>query len=137
MVKTFSAGGVVINNLNQVIVVDQDGDSWSLPKGHIDEGETPLDAAKREVLEESGVSDLEFVTELGSYTRYRHKHGKIDKTTLKHITMFLFKTKEQKLHPMDPENPEARWVDKEDVSKLLSFAEDKKFFENLLQKELL
>ncbi|MCK4247280.1 MAG: NUDIX hydrolase, partial [Methanomicrobia archaeon] len=44
MKQTKSAGGVVINEDNQVLVVNQNGNSWSLPKGHIDYGEDKLDA---------------------------------------------------------------------------------------------
>ena len=35
------------------MVVNQNHDSWSLPKGHIDEGEDKLTAAKREIFEAS------------------------------------------------------------------------------------
>ena len=45
MKKSFSAGGVVLNTQNEVLVVSQHGDSWSLPKGHIDQGEDALTAA--------------------------------------------------------------------------------------------
>ena len=71
MKKTHSAGGVVTNQEGKVLVVSQHGTSWSLPKGHIDPGETALAAARREIYEESGIRDLEFVRELGTYERYR------------------------------------------------------------------
>ena len=64
---TYSAGGVVLNGSGQVLVVNQRGNSWSLPKGHIDPGEDALTAARREIYEESGVSELDLVKELGSY----------------------------------------------------------------------
>ena len=34
--------------------------NWDFPKGRIEEGEEPIDAAKRETLEETGLSDLDF-----------------------------------------------------------------------------
>ncbi|MBI4120361.1 MAG: NUDIX domain-containing protein [Parcubacteria group bacterium] len=52
---TKSAGGVVVNNDGQILVVSQKGTSWSLPKGHIDEREDVLTAAKREIHEEGQV----------------------------------------------------------------------------------
>ena len=58
---TVSAGGVVINGQKMILVVNQNGTSWSLPKGHVDLGEEPLQAAIREITEESGVDDLHFL----------------------------------------------------------------------------
>ena len=43
------AGGIIINKNNEVAIVNQNHDSWSLPKGHIDPGESKLETAKREI----------------------------------------------------------------------------------------
>jgi 8-oxo-dGTP pyrophosphatase MutT (NUDIX family) len=135
MIKTQTAGGIVLNKQGQVLVVNQNGNSWSLPKGHIDEGEDALTAAKREIYEESGISSLELVKELGSYERYKIAlNGGDDKSELKKITIFLFKTEEEKLEPIDPYNPEACWVDREKVSKMLTHKKDVEFFESCLNK---
>lgn len=129
MTKTRSAGGVVLNGEGRVLVVSQHGTSWSLPKGHIEEGEDALAAARREIYEESGVSRLEFVRELGSYERYRiGKDGGEDPSELKTIQLFLFRTAETALAPLDAENPEARWVEPEEVAGLLTHPKDKEFF---------
>lgn len=127
--QTTSAGGVVINKDGLILVVNQKGQSWSLPKGHIDEGERALDAAKREIYEESGINQLELLSELGSYQRPRIALGGGDDIfEQKTIFMFLFKTDQSLLKPIDPENPEARWVNKDDVSDLLTHRKDKEFF---------
>ncbi len=125
-----SAGGIVLNGRGEVLVVNQKGNSWSLPKGHIDEGEDARTAAKREILEESGIRNIKLVRELGAYERYRiSKDGKGEDTSeLKHITMFLFTTAEYELKPIDPENPEARWVPEAEVPALLTHPKDKEFF---------
>jgi ADP-ribose pyrophosphatase YjhB (NUDIX family) len=132
MRKTRSAGGVVTNDEGHVLVVSQRGTSWSLPKGHIDRGETALVAAQREIYEESGIRDLELVRELGSYER--HRIGATDgndRSELKVITMFLFRTREKKLQPIDADNPEARWVEKSQVAQLLTHRKDKEFFQRV------
>jgi 8-oxo-dGTP pyrophosphatase MutT (NUDIX family) len=129
MMETKSAGGVVLNGAGEVLVVNQNGTSWSLPKGHIEEGEDALTAAKREIYEEAGVRELEFIGELGSYRRYRiGKEGGEDESELKTIYMFLFRTSQTALSPVDVENPEARWVSKELVAGLLTHPKDKEFF---------
>jgi len=118
-----------MNNEGEVLVVSQHGTSWSLPKGGIENGEDALAAAKREIYEESGIEDLELVRELGVYERYRiHPKGGDDTSELKEITMFLFKTKQNSLRPIDPGNPEARWVKSDEVAELLTHPKDKAFF---------
>ncbi len=131
--RTESAGGVVLNRSGEVLVVSQRGTSWSLPKGHLDPGEDALAAARREITEESGIRQLELVRELGSYSRHRiGKDRDEDVSELKTIHMFLFKTSETKLEPVDPHNPEARWVKPEDVEALLTHRKDKEFFLGIL-----
>ncbi len=128
--KTMTAGGVVLNKEGKVLVVNQNNDSWSLPKGHVDEGEDPLAAAKREIYEESGIGNVELVRELGSYDRYRiGLDGSDDLSEMKHIIMFLFTTEQVDLLPRDPGNPVAIWMDKEKVICLLTHRKDKEFFE--------
>jgi ADP-ribose pyrophosphatase YjhB (NUDIX family) len=135
MKKTYSAGGIVLNEQGQVIVVNQNGNSWSLPKGHIDPGEDARMAAERETKEESGISQLSYVEDLGNYQRYRIGiDGKEDKSELKTITMFLYKTSQMELRPEDPDNPEARWVDKDDVEELLTHPKDKEFYRLAIEK---
>jgi 8-oxo-dGTP pyrophosphatase MutT (NUDIX family) len=129
MRETRSAGGVVTNEEGEVLVVSQRGTSWSLPKGHIDPGENALVAAKREIYEESGIRDLELIRELGSYQRYKiGLNGGEERSERKMITMFLFRTREKVLKPVDPDNPEARWVEKSKVPLLLTHEKDKEFF---------
>ena len=135
MKHTYSAGGIVLNKEGLVLVVNQNNNSWSLPKGHIDEGEEKLEAAIREVFEESGIKDLKLIKELRSYERYRiGLDGNDDKSELKTIYMFLFKTKEEILNPTDPANPEARWIKKEQVPELLTHKKDKEFFLSIINQ---
>ena len=128
MKYTQSAGGVIVKN-GLVLVVSQHGTSWSLPKGHIEKGEDKITAAKREIYEECGISDLKLIRELGSYQRYIiSEEGKEQKSELKTIYIFLFHTNQDALKPVDPENPEARWVPKKEVAKLLTHPKDREFY---------
>lgn len=136
MKKTCTASGVVLCD-NLILVVNQHGRAWSLPKGHVEQDETPLQTAKREIYEESGIKDkdLHFVKELGSYQRYKiNKTGGDDTSEFKTITMFLFTTTEKTLKPSDPDNPEARWVAKDDVAELLTHRKDKEFYLSIVDQ---
>lgn len=129
MIETESAGGVVLDGGGRVLVVSQHGTSWSLPKGHVEAGEDLLAAARREIREESGLTRLELVGPLGTYRRHRiSAGGGEDPSELKTIHMFLFRTDEETLRPLDRDNPEARWVEPRAVAALLTHPADREFF---------
>ena len=133
MIELRSAGGVVVSPEGHVLVVSQNGDSWSLPKGHVDEGENDERAARREVQEESGVSNLTLIKQLGTYQRYKiGSDGQDDVGELKTIVMFLFRTSQHELRPEDTDNPEARCVEPQRVAALLTHPRDKEFFQQAL-----
>jgi ADP-ribose pyrophosphatase YjhB (NUDIX family) len=125
MFRSSAAGGVVVDPRGRVAVVRQRARTWSLPKGHVEDGEGVLDAARREIHEECGLADLELVRELGSYTRLGFRYGLPERKT---ITLFLFRSPEATLQPRDPDNPEARWVPPESVAGTLSNPADGRFF---------
>ena len=131
--ETKCAGGIIYNDKNEVVIVNQNHDSWSLPKGHIDPGESPLEAALREIYEETGIKKPTYIRSLGKFKRYRiGLDGNDDLSELKTIAIYLFKSNQINLQPIDPNNPEAIWVNVEEAYKLLSHKEDKSFFKKSL-----
>ncbi len=61
-----AAGGVVIHQ-GKVLLLDRpDRGEVRLPKGHIEEGESPAEAALREVREEAGYAHLDVIADLGT-----------------------------------------------------------------------
>ncbi|MDQ7857188.1 MAG: NUDIX hydrolase [Armatimonadota bacterium] len=63
-----SAGGVVFRRQNggvEILVLQHEGGKWMLPKGTIEAGETPEAVALREVREETGLSRVRVVRDLG------------------------------------------------------------------------
>ena len=123
-----------MNPQKQVLVVSQQGTSWSLPKGHIEPGEDEMTALYRELYEETGLErqNLTLHKKLGTYERWKiGKEGSDDHSEWKVITMYLLTTEVTDVKPRDPGNPEARWVDQNDVEILLTHPTDKEFFESI------
>ncbi len=67
-VEEYCAGGLVFYN-RRLLMIHRIRGTWIFPKGHIDPGETPEEAALREVREESGIQAR--ITRKLSETSYR------------------------------------------------------------------
>ena len=133
-----SAGGVVVGPGNKILVVNQNGNSWSLPKGHLEPGEDEEAAATREIFEESGIQDVKVLEKLGEYDRGRIGIDGVGENLeqMKHITIFLCITNQENLSPIDPENPNAEWLPLQDVADRLTHPKDKDFFHSVTSKIL-
>ncbi|MCP4552950.1 MAG: NUDIX domain-containing protein [Bacteroidetes bacterium] len=58
-----AAGGIVRNSKQELLVIFRNG-KWDLPKGKLDPGEKTMDAALREVEEETGIGKLKIIAAL-------------------------------------------------------------------------
>src|SRR5687767_9837205 len=117
-----SAGGVVVRGDNVVVIVPTrraaNGQKvLGLPKGHVDPGETPAQAAQREVREEAGV-ETELVTQLGE-VRYWYQRG--GRKIAKLVTFFLFDYRSGDVADHDAEVEEARWIPFEEAERTLTY----------------
>jgi 8-oxo-dGTP pyrophosphatase MutT (NUDIX family) len=128
--REFSAGGVVVRGEEVVVIVPTrraaDGSRvLALPKGHVDPGETPVEAAAREVREETGVVG-EPVRELGE-TRYWYRRD--GRTIGKAVCFFLFTYVEGDIADHDDEVEEVRWVGLDEARTALSHAAERDIVE--------
>jgi putative (di)nucleoside polyphosphate hydrolase len=66
-------GIMLVNAASKVFAgkrIDQTVEGWQMPQGGIDKGETPRDAALRELMEETGTDKAEIVAELPDWLTY-------------------------------------------------------------------
>ncbi len=103
-----AAGGVIFNSEGKVLLIHRRG-SWDLPKGKMDDGETPAQTAVREVQEETGLRQVSLGPHLlDTWHTYEQKGKRILKTT----HWYKMQTPETQLVPQAEEDIEqAIWAD--------------------------
>lgn len=94
IVREPTAGGIVFRKNKQgeveILLIQDAKDRWTIPKGHIEEGETAQQTAKREIGEEAGLTDVEVIGWLGKiHFRYR----RVDRLVLMTTQIYLVRAK--------------------------------------------
>jgi 8-oxo-dGTP pyrophosphatase MutT (NUDIX family) len=130
-VDEISAGGLVIDSsgtkgllIGRLDAKDPNRERllWSLPKGHIEEGESPEQAAIREVQEETGI-ESEIYKSLGVIDFWFMAGGKRIHKTVHH---FLFKEKGGQIAPQVSEVDDVRWFPLTEIVERLAYPDEKK-----------
>ena len=109
------------------------GKAWSVPKGNIDKGETPAQAALREISEETGLplDRLELRGELPpSHYMYRRRDGRLVSKMVHHYLVEA--PGDVPLRPDQREVDEAEWVPLEVAAKRVSYRDLKGAFAEAL-----
>ena len=127
MAYEVSSGGIVLRNGSLVLVCDGRTGLTGFPKGHVEKGENLEKAARREIGEETGISELKYFGRLGSYIRRSGSGG------IKNITLYKFRTLQEVLEPVNSEVT-AKWVLIDSAVEEFGYEEDRKFFLNVLDR---
>ena len=116
-------GIVVLNKQNKVFVakrIDNPKDFWQMPQGGVDNGESFLTAAYRELEEETSIKNVELIQEIDGTTTYelpKHLLGIIWKGKYKgqkqkwFLMRYLGEDSEINIKTHKPEFLEWRWID--------------------------
>lgn len=130
-VDEVSAGGLVIDftGTQGLLIgrIDQKDSAktrllWSLPKGHIESGETPEEAALREVLEETGI-ESQIARSLGVIDFWFMAGGKRIHKTVHH---YLFREVGGLLAPQVTEVDDVAWFPLHEIIEKLAYPDEKK-----------
>ncbi len=127
-----SAGGLVVdrNGTSPMVALigrkDRRGRMlWSLPKGHLEEGETPPEAAIREVEEETGIRGR-VVAELGTIDYWFVAQDRRIHKTVHH---YLLEAAGGELSDEDVEVDEVAWVPLAELRERLAYAGERRLAE--------
>ncbi|GLW92130.1 NUDIX hydrolase [Actinokineospora globicatena] len=123
-----SAGGLVVDPATSAVALigrlDRRGRLlWSLPKGHIEPGETPEQTAVREVAEETGI-DGEVIRPLGTIDYWFVADG--TKRIHKTVHHFLLRAYSFELSDEDMEVTEVAWVALDELDDRLAYADERR-----------
>ncbi len=124
--------GVVLLNDQGLVFggrrIDTPGTAWQMPQGGIDEGETPRQAAMRELKEETGSDNAEIIAESRDWLTYdlpTEMAGKIwggryrGQRQKWFVARFLGRDSDFDLEAHDPEFAEWKWLDAADLSRFI------------------
>lgn len=121
----YKAGAIVISRNNPTFVAllyRVDHDDWSFPKGHVEKNEPPIEAAKREILEETGLS-VRLISDNLPPMKYIHPNG--DKII---VFMFLMQSEDDGNLKTEFDGDKIIWVPYKEVVGKLSYLNIKEYF---------
>ena len=124
-------GIILINHENNVLVgkrIDNPRNSWQMPQGGVNQNENFLQAAKRELEEETGIKSVKLIKELDGWFKYdlpKYLLGKLWEGKYRgqqqkwFVMKFLGKRDEINVKTENPEFLEWKWIE---ISKLPDIA---------------
>jgi 8-oxo-dGTP pyrophosphatase MutT (NUDIX family) len=133
-VEETSAGGLIVDRSGGtpraalIGRLDRRGTmKWSLPKGHIEPGETPEQAAEREIREETGIEGR-VLAPLGTIDFWFMLQAQRVHKTVHH---FLLEAQGGALSDADSEVDEVSWVPLDQVVDRLAFEDERRLMNRL------
>jgi 8-oxo-dGTP pyrophosphatase MutT (NUDIX family) len=102
----------------------------ALPKGHLDDAETPEEAATREVREEGGV-EADLIGHLGDVRYWYRRRGR---AVPKRVAFYLFRYRSGDPADHDDEVEEARWLPLAEAARTLTYDGEREMVQRALSQ---
>ena len=123
-----ACGCIIIKNNKVLLVYEKSAQYWGFPKGHVENNETEIETASREVKEEVGLD-----VHIDTSKRYEINYcigDKINKTSV----FFLATPKNQDIKRQETEIQEIKWCEYEEALKILGFDNLKDVFKKVIEE---
>lgn len=127
MKKEKSCGCIVINDKNEVLLIHHNAGHWDFPKGHVEEGETEIQTAIREVKEETNI-DVKVNGEYRYVTKYSPKED-----VIKEVVYFLAKNISNNKEAQLEEVSEVKWFNFQDAIERITYENSKEILVKLIK----
>lgn len=116
----------------EILLIQDSKERWTIPKGHIEPGETAKMTARREIEEETGLRNVSVLTWLG---KIHFKYRRLDKLVLMTTQVYLVEALDKDELPMKEKWMKGiKWfkfsdaidaIEYEDIEKLMLIAKKK------------
>ncbi len=132
-----SAGGIILRDVGGELKIalaqhQRSINTWVLPKGHVEPGETIEQAALREIHEEAGLHTVQLIKYLGSFIRESVKsNGDIVQKTVHFYLAYALDT-DQPQSPLDGSFTQVGWFSPEQALALLPYDIEREFLKEHL-----
>lgn len=102
IVREPTSGGIVFRYTEdkkdiEILLIQDSKERWTIPKGHIEPGETAKVTARREIEEETGLKNVSILSWLG---KIHFKYRRLEKLVLMTTQIYLVQALDEKEHPM-------------------------------------
>ena len=130
-VREYTAGGVVYRRVGErveILMIQDRLGRWTIPKGHVEEGETLEQTAVREVAEETGLTEFNLGEKLDKLHFFYRKEGKLIFMTT-HVYLMEAIGDTDAVVAEDSEGiVDAKWFDADEALGLIEYKDTEKLF---------
>jgi len=128
MKKEKSAGAVIINKNNEILIIKHNQGHWSFPKGHIEKNETEKETALRKIKEETGL-EVNLIENIKEISTYNPK-----KEIIKDVVFFLALSNDTKIKLQPSEVSDYKWLKYQECLNALTYEVDKIILHKIYSK---
>ncbi len=126
--KEKSCGCIIIEN-GKVLLIQQTKGHWGFPKGHMEENETEIETAIREVKEETNLD-----VEIEKNKRYTIEYV-TDKGKNKQVVLFIAKVLTDKIKEQEDEVKAIKWLSFNDAIQTITYVDMRELLKKILKEE--
>ena len=120
--------GVILVNLGSILLLQYPQGHWDLPKGHVEQDDVDnFETSRRELKEETGISELSFLQNFEYRTEYQFKHK--GKRRVKQVFWYIATTEEISVS-LSKEHRNYMWLDWEQALEQVTHLETKQLIES-------